>query len=750
MRKIIVLLTVFISFATYAQEELQPLRYNGKILKEQAQQKVSVLHESFTYIFDTLDLPFFDDFSKNHFKTFNDTIGGSNVEDSTWFLLEIAGVPDAWGSSYMLDTSYRYEYDTVPGYGFDSISIDTIALSSSFVDVFILDNYPVTFSNTEVWPSFYAIDSLWTVSSPDATIIEVNPDLLQDSLTMYFVLESAADADVFWQDRFVYLNDTYPIQPHSIGVATFDGIDDIGYPYDWSSPSATGLSDVLTSKPINLLGTVGDVYFSFLYQGGGIGEAPDQFDSLTLEFWSPVTSQWFSVWNTTGSSSSIFNQVLFEVTSAQYKQDGFQFRFKSYGSLTGSLDHWHIDYVELSDNRAFDDFFEDEWAFQYPAPSFIKEYTSMPWTHYQVDPKSRMVNDSVSLSTYSSNPNLAGINVSGGTGMELYYDGILLNSIDYLGAATVSPLATFDLRYELPDSGPEEFWFDTAYADTFAVFDLKHFLGTDTDNLFRGNDTLWQEQIFENYYAYDDGSAESAYGIVGSGAELAYKFTMPNGVVDSLRAVKMHFEASVNDASSELFYIQIWNEINGEPGDLIYTTDDELLPTTYLPKYKYGVNGYFEYVLPENVALSGTFYVGWKQSSAERLNIGFDKNINNQDKIFYDMGSGWTNTSFEGSLMIRPVFVSGFDDILASVNSNNSVIDFEMYPNPANDLLNINVQDSFEGEFKIYDMQGKLMLVDNLFGSGQCSITDLSVGMYIFQIISKKGDFATSRLSVSR
>ena len=118
MRKIIVLLTVFISFATYAQEELQPLRYNGKIMKEEAQQKASVLHESFTYIFDTLDLPFFDDFSSDHFKTFNDTVGGSNVEDSTWFLLEIAGVPNAWGSSYMLDTSYRYEYDTVPGIWF--------------------------------------------------------------------------------------------------------------------------------------------------------------------------------------------------------------------------------------------------------------------------------------------------------------------------------------------------------------------------------------------------------------------------------------------------------------------------------------------------------------------------------------------------------------------------------------------------------------------------------------------------------
>ena len=77
---------------------------------------------------------------------------------------------------------------------------------------------------------------------------------------------------------------------------------------------------------------------------------------------------------------------------------------------------------ECKDGCCRDDFHEDEWAFQYPAQSFIQEFTSMPWTHYQVDPKNHMVNDSVTLSTYSSNPNLAGINVSGGTGMELYYE----------------------------------------------------------------------------------------------------------------------------------------------------------------------------------------------------------------------------------------------------------------------------------------------------------------------------------------
>jgi len=73
-----------------------------------------------------------------------------------------------------------------------------------------------------------------------------------------------------------------------------------------------------------------------------------------------------------------------------------------------------------------------------------------------------------------------------------------------------------------------------------------------------------------------------------------------------------------------------------------------------------------------------------------------------------------------------------------------------MYPNPANELLNVNVQEGFEGALKVYDMQGKLMIVENLFGSGQVNISDLSVGMYIVQIIGEEGNYATSRLSVAR
>ena len=63
--------------------------------------------------------------------------------------------------------------------------------------------------------------------------------------------------------------------------------------------------------------------------------------------------------------------------------------------------------------------------------------------------------------------------------------------------------------------------------------------------------------LFQNYYSYDDGSAEAAYGLVGSGAELAYRFTILEGIgTDTLKSVKIHFTPSVYDASNDPFFIQ--------------------------------------------------------------------------------------------------------------------------------------------------------------------------------------------------
>ena len=42
---------------------------------------------------------------------------------------------------------------------------------------------------------------------------------------------------VLWENTAAYLNETFPVNPPTIGVITFDGLDEIGYPYDFDCPN---------------------------------------------------------------------------------------------------------------------------------------------------------------------------------------------------------------------------------------------------------------------------------------------------------------------------------------------------------------------------------------------------------------------------------------------------------------------------------------------------------------------------------
>ena len=86
--------------------------------------------------------------------------------------------------------------------------------------------------------------------------------------------------DTLWQNgKSVSLNFGIGINPPSLGVVTFDGLDSIGKPYDVNNALAKGYADSLVSRPISLdlvptaLRTT--VYMSFYYQFMGNGEAPD-------------------------------------------------------------------------------------------------------------------------------------------------------------------------------------------------------------------------------------------------------------------------------------------------------------------------------------------------------------------------------------------------------------------------------------------------------------------------------------------
>jgi len=134
-----------------------------------------------------------------------------------------------------------------------------------------------------------------------------------------------------WMDDYVFINNDYPIHPPSNGVATFDALDANGNVYQ--NTALTFPADTLTSCPIDLgVSGLSNVYLSFFYQPQGHGDNPEPGDSLILQFKSPVTERWRTIWHTPGAPTHPFKQVLLPV-EGEYLRKGFQFRFVNLVSL---------------------------------------------------------------------------------------------------------------------------------------------------------------------------------------------------------------------------------------------------------------------------------------------------------------------------------------------------------------------------------------------------------------------------------
>jgi len=113
----------------------------------------------------------------------------------------------------------------------------------------------------------------------------------------------------------------------------------------------------------------------------------------------------------------------------------------------------------------------------------------------------------------------------------------------------------------------------------------------------------------------------------------------------------MFFNQTLNNANQHFFYLTIWDSNAGLPNNIIYRRPN------YKPQFTDSLNKYYSYRIDDTtLILSGTFYVGWEQTTDDKPESwALIKNTDAHDKIFYNTGSGWTNTIYHGALMIRPV-----------------------------------------------------------------------------------------------
>ena len=720
MRAFLYILFFLNAFAFSQTLELGPMSRNFGIKNNVAAKSNNAIDSSFIYALDTISLPFFDDFSTNKFQNYSADFTSPALTNQLYYqLLDPASlIPYPAGTVFTDQPTFKRTYD------FNSDTyLDTIFDPIS-VKLGNFTSYPIQYETIDVYPPFYIYDTLGVADVSDTIWLE-NPTYLQDSARIFFA--SINDPSKLWIDSFAYHNYRFGLNPRSLGVVTFDGLDDNGFPYQINT-ALTNYADRLTSKPIDLsgLGVSDTVYFNFLYQPEGLGDIPEQNDSLILELYAKDLDQWFRVWSINGDTVYPFRAAHITISEPKYFKKGFQFRFRNYGSLAGALDHFHIDYVFL--NTVIDDTLFEDFAFVYPISSLLQTYTSVPWDHYKNSTNNKMT-DSLNVQVHngSLNPeNYQNGNIS-------FYNNSALQGSFVLQGFTLAEQninflpRTFHTSYHDLSSGSE---YSKVLVGMEQHFEVKANVSAQFPNE-PINDSCSFTQSFYNYYSYDDGSAEAAFGPTGTQSRLAIRFDAYEE--DSLIGIKMHFVPSVTDVSNKLFLISVWGDNNGEPGELLYE-DDVFFPRN--PIYTNGINEFYTYYFKDTmkIPVGERFHVGWRQLDGNRLNLGLDRNIDHSETIQFsvDGGNTWLQSPFAGTAMIRPVFSTSLDQLLGIPLIKNDDEKLTLYPNPTSDFINIrSSENTNKTEAEVYDSYGRLILKTE---EKQIDLSGFQNGVYFIRI----------------
>lgn len=527
-----------------------------------------------------------------------------------------------------------------------------------------------------------------------------------------------------WIDNYVYINSNYAINPISYGVATFDGLDSIGYPYDFLNPTSWGIADYLTSKTIDLTVVTDSVFLSFYYQPKGIGNQPEPKDSLRLEFFRKSDSTWVRQWAVPGSALASFKKVMIPVDTS-FQNDAFQFRFKNYATLSGNVDHWNLDYVYLNDNRNHTDTALFDVTLTRDFYNMLNEFTAMPYTHYKID----------SLSNMATAIDVEYRNNSDSIRYPYYYYEVFE---DYGAGASIhkypfspstkpvpaySSITESQAVYNLP---VDSFYFPVDDTAKTKIYQIRNYFGLTQGAITdfnKTNDTVYSYQVFSNYYAYDDGSAEAGYGVFGIGSKLANKFTIK--MSDTLVALDIYFNPVTYIQSLNTFKLKIWSSLS--PENVVYEQSGFYNPTYSFTNELVTFNLDYPIYLP-----AGTYYFGYQNITEDFLTIGYDLNLDNSNKVFFNAEGIWENSNYAGSLMIHPVFKYD-DEVVIGINEITKT-DSErlIYPNPSTGIIFLNKITPVQ--ILVFDVFGKKVVELPKAVYNKIDLSHLSNGVYFLNI----------------
>jgi len=549
-----------------------------------------------------------------------------------------------------------------------------------------------------------------------------------------------------WSNAFAFVNNNFSVNPVSNGVATLDALDELGSIYSNAvlSPS-TFVADNLTSHTINLTYPASDsIYLSFLYQPGGVCDLPEEEDSLMVDFYASDSSEWINVWRIPGTDLHSFKHVMIPVTDNRFLTSEFRFKFRNRASLPrnnetpdkrSNVDYWHVDYVRLDRNRSVADTVLRDVAFNSPLSSVFKELSAVPWSHFEAAFNTSLA--PVVSAQYRNNDSITR-NVT----RSLTIEEPLYGESEAIGIPTAQDIPAFEER-TVEFAYPYDLDFNRGDS---ALIRFKAALRTDVFDP-KVNDTVIHDQLFRDYYAYDDGTAEAGYGLRGDGTE--------NGMVaikhksyeaDMLGGVYIHFNQVYDSINLKqyTFNLMVWNDSDGTPGTVIW--DDE---TIHRPRYTPGYTGFVKYEFTEPIPVNGPFYVGWRQYKPYILNMGLDKNnVPDAPVMFYNIGN-WISSEAPGMVLFRPFMHEPSNGI--DLDKESALEPLSLYPNPASERIWFEIPFASEGKdipVFIYDTSGR-QLHHSVLRSNSLDVSQYTPGLYYIRILID-GEPYYSKVLISR
>lgn len=528
-----------------------------------------------------------------------------------------------------------------------------------------------------------------------------------------------------WENSYsVVVNSGLAINPPTINVATFDGLDSAGAAYNPNEIFLNGFTDSLVSLRIDMTPTAAvpvsvaernGVYLSFYYEWKGNGEAPDEKDYLQVQFRNQE-GDWetaHTIVSTLDLDPTKFYQVIVKIDGDRFFYNAFQFRIRSFGRQSGPYDTWHLDYVYLNKNRTETDLsFPDQAISSNLTHIFQNSYRTMPYYHFLqnpelVAPKFQVFNlrgnppdvlnyftegkftsyvggiaNEISLGNLDPDPappNSEGINDDGtGTIFPFETKTVTVKYIDTIDTLTVlDPKADsvfIDLKINLitgdnidPDTGLPADDYDPKYDPID----------------FRYNDTISNSYVLKNYYAYDDGEAEYAGGLVSAGNVFAYEFDLDPALPDTLKLLEgfdIYFPP-FGLTSNQTVDFFVFDEVDGHPASVLVRRSSVSLTNK-------GINKFQSIRFEGTQVPTNKFYVGWRQPVAGNLVVGIDNSNDTGSRMFFntdgkinpDPGQWERNTLIKGSFMVRPVFNTGVSDPTTGIEDEEFIA---VYPNPS-------------------------------------------------------------------